>query len=190
MADTGIMMAKSFKGIAEIERRVCKAIPGWKEWPRQLRQVYILLPVFGFSEESLKEMCEEFDWKYESLSRKIEAVGSFSESLDEYRTEKDYPMFPNSRRNRIRKSHLDTVYSSESSIISFMHLEKAKADGRAGVDFALKVMARGFVDLIEPVSQRPEIKYFLESNKQPGILQDNGVAPEKMEYGSDGLPEF
>ena len=184
------LQAKQLKGVAEIEKKIIRALPGWKEWPRQLRQVYMLLPVFGFSEESLEEMCEEFGWKYESLLKKIESVKSFNEALELYREEKEYPLFVNSKRIRIKNSHLEAVYASESSIISFMHLEKVKAEGRAGVDFALKIMARGFIDLIEPVSERPEIKYFTESTKQPGIIQENGVAPEEVEYGSDGLPEF
>ena len=52
------MLAKSSTGVSEIERRVLKAIPEWKEWTRQLKQVYILLPVFGSTNESIEEMCE------------------------------------------------------------------------------------------------------------------------------------
>ena len=59
------MLAKSSTGVSEIERRVLKAIPEWKELTRQLKQVYILLPVFGYTNESIEEMCEEFGWNKE-----------------------------------------------------------------------------------------------------------------------------
>ena len=50
------MLAKSSSGVSEIERRVLKAIPEWKEWTRQLKQVYILLPVFCSNAYSIIEM--------------------------------------------------------------------------------------------------------------------------------------
>jgi len=81
------------------------------------------------------------------------------------------------------------VYAHESAVLSFMHLEKAKAQGSAGVNFALKMMANGYLEHMEPVSSRPEIKYFMENERQPGIVQDNGPAPE-VDYSGDGLPEL
>lgn len=183
------MLAKSSSGVSEIERRVMKAIPEWKDWTRQLKQVYILLPVFGSSNEGIGEMAEEFDWNKESLFKKIETFKSFSERLDEYRESGKYPIFPGSKQNYIKKSHLDTVYAHESAVISFMHLEKAKAQGSAGVNFALKMMASGYLEHMESVSSRPEIRYFMENKRQPGIVQDNGKPPE-VDYSGDGLPEF
>ena len=57
------MLAKSSSGVSEIERRVLKAIPEWMKWTRQLKQVYVLLPVFGSSDQGIEEMCDEFGWK-------------------------------------------------------------------------------------------------------------------------------
>jgi len=183
------MIAKSSTGVSEIERRVMKAIPEWKEWTRQLKQVYILLPVFGSSDEGIEEMAQEFGWNTESLFKKIKNFESFDKRLEEYREEGHYPIFPGSKSNYIKKSHLDTVYAHESAVISFMHLEKAKAQGSAGVNFALKMMASGYLEHMESVSSRPEIKYFMESKRQPGMVQENGAAP-KVDYSDDGLPNF
>jgi len=166
------MLAKSSSGVSEIERRVLKAIPEWKKWTRQLKQVYVLLPVFGSTSDGIHEMCEEF-----------------KKRLDQYRKEDSYPIFPGSKKTYIKKSHLDTVYAHESAVISFMHLERAKAQGSAGVNFALKMMANGYLEHMEPVSSRPEIKYFMEDQRQPGIVQDNGHVPE-ADYSGDGLPDL
>ena len=183
------MLAKSSSGVSEIERRVLKAIPEWKEWTRQLKQVYILLPVFGSNADGIIEMCDEFGWDGEKLLKKIERTSSFSERLSSYRKEKEYPIFPGSKKNRIKKSHLDTVYAHESAVISFMHLEKAKAQGTAGVNFALKMMAQGYLEFMEPINSRPEIKYFMNDKQQPGMVQDNNDTPS-LDYSADGLPNF
>lgn len=183
------MLAKSSSGVSEIERRVLKAIPEWKEWTRQLKQVYILLPVFGSNADGIIEMCDEFGWDGEKLLKKIERTSSFSERLSSYRKEKEYPIFPGSKKNRIKKSHLDTVYAHESAVISFMHLEKAKAQGTAGVNFALKMMAHGYLENMESINSRPEIKYFMENQRQQGMVQENGPAPE-IDYSADGLPDL
>ena len=61
------MLAKSSSGVSEIERRVLKAIPEWKLWTRRLKQVYILLPVFGSSLDGLSEICDEFGWDIDKL---------------------------------------------------------------------------------------------------------------------------
>jgi len=183
------MLAKSSSGVSEIERRVLKAIPEWKKWTRQLKQVYILLPVFGSTDEGINEMCEEFGWDRQKLSDKITSTLSFKKRLDKYREEDSYPIFPGSKKTYIKKSHLDTVYAHESAVISFMHLERAKAQGSAGVNFALKMMANGYLEHMEPVSSRPEIKYFMEDPRQPGIVQENGSVP-KPDFSADGLPEF
>ena len=152
------MLAKSSSGVSEIERRVLKAIPDWKKWTRQLKQVYVLLPVFRLR-------------------------------LAHYRDTSSYPIFPGSKKTYIKKSHLDTVYAHESAVLSFMHLERAKASGSAGVNFALKMMASGYLDHMEPINSRPEIKYFMEDQRQPGIVQDNGPAPV-ADYSGDGLPDL
>jgi hypothetical protein len=183
------MLAKSSTGVSEIERRVLKAIPEWKLWTRQLKQVYILLPVFGSSTDGLQEMCNEFGWSVEDVEKKIERTPSFSKRLQDYRDTGQYPIFPSSKKTYIKKSHLDTVYAHESAVISFMHLEKAKAQGSAGVNFALKMMANGYLEFMEPINSRPEIKYFMEGQKQPGIVQDNGPAPE-ADFSADGLPDL
>jgi len=181
------MIAKSSTGVSEIERRVLKAIPEWKDWTRQLKQVYILLPVFGSTDDAIEEMCDEFGWNSEKLFEKIEKFLSFRQRLEEYRAEGHYPIFPGSKKNYIKKSHLDTVYAHESAVISFMHLEKAKAQGSAGVNFALKMMANGYVDHLEPVSSRPEIKHAMGDVVQPGIVQESDV---KIDLSGDGLPNF
>jgi|TARA_R100000781_G_scaffold108013_3_gene72447 hypothetical protein len=183
------MLAKSSSGVSEIERRVLKAIPEWKKWTRQLKQVYVLLPVFGSTSDGIHEMCEEFGWNKEKLAEKISSTLSFKKRLDQYRKEDSYPIFPGSKKTYIKKSHLDTVYAHESAVISFMHLERAKAQGSAGVNFALKMMANGYLEHMEPVSSRPEIKYFMEDQRQPGIVQDNGHVPE-ADYSGDGLPDL
>ena len=183
------MLAKSSSGVSEIERRVLKAIPEWKKWTRQLKQVYVLLPVFGSTSDGIHEMCEEFGWNKEKLAEKISSTLSFKKILDLYRKEDSYPIFPGSKKTYIKKSHLDTVYAHESAVISFMHLERAKAQGSAGVNFALKMMANGYLEHMEPVSSRPEIKYFMEDQRQPGIVQDNGHVPE-ADYSGDGLPDL
>ena len=183
------MLAKSSSGVSEIERRVLKAIPDWKKWTRQLKQVYVLLPVFGASDEGIEEMCEEFGWDREKLAKKIESDNSFRLRLAHYRDTSSYPIFPGSKKTYIKKSHLDTVYAHESAVLSFMHLEKAKASGSAGVNFALKMMASGYLDHMEPINSRPEIKYFMEDQRQPGIVQDNGPAPV-ADYSGDGLPDL
>ena len=182
------MLSKTSTGVSEIERRVLKAIPEWKEWTRQLKQVYILLPVFGSSKDAIEEMADEFGWNKEALFEKIEKFLSFRQRLAEYRDDGHYPIFPNSKKSYIKKSHLDTVYAHESAVISFMHLEKAKAQGSAGVNFALKMMANGYLDNLEPISQRPEIKHAMGDIKQSGIVQENGKIKE--DFSADGLPEF
>ena len=183
------MLAKSSSGVSEIERRVLKAIPEWKKWTRQLKQVYVLLPVFGSSDQGIEEMCEEFGWDKKKLMSKIEEDQTFRLKLAQYRDTDSYPIFPGSKKTYIKKSHLDTVYAHESAVLSFMQLERAKAQGSAGVNFALKMMANGYLEHMEPVSSRPEIKYFMENERQPGIVQDNGPAPE-VDYSGDGLPEL
>ena len=156
------MLAKSSSGVSEIERRVLKAIPEWKKWTRQLKQVYVLLPVFGSSDKGIGEMCEEFGWDKKKLLDKIEEDQTFRLKLAQYRDTDSYPIFPGSKKTYIKKSHLDT---------------------------ALKMMANGYLEHMEPVSSRPEIKYFMENERQPGIVQDNGPAPE-VDYSGDGLPEL
>jgi len=185
----GNMLAKSSSGVSEIERRVFKAIPEWKKWTRQLKQVYILLPVFGSSDSGINEMCDEFGWDSEKLQKKIEADKTFMTRLTDYRDTEQYPIFPGSKKNYIKKSHLDTVYAHESAVISFMHLEKAKASGSAGVNFALKMMANGYLEHIEPINSRPEIKYFMENQRQSGMIEESGPAPA-LDYSGDGLPDL
>ena len=70
-----------------------------------------------------------------------------------------------------------------------MHLEKAKAQGSAGVNFALKMMAHGYLENMESINSRPEIKYFMENQRQQGVVQENGPMPE-IDYSGDGLPEL
>ena len=183
------MLAKSSSGVSEIERRVLKAIPEWKLWTRQLKQVYILLPVFGSSLDGLAEICDEFGWDIDKLEKKIERTASFSKRLADYRNTGEYPIFPSSKRSRIKKSHLDTVYAHESAVISFMHLDRAKASGSAGVNFALKMMAQGYLEFMEPINSRPEIKYFMNDKQQPGMVQENSDTPS-LDYSADGLPNF
>ena len=91
------MLAKSSSGVSEIERRVLKAIPEWKLWTRQLKQVYILLPVFGSSLDGLAEICDEFGWDIDKLEKKIERTASFSKRLADYRNTGEYPIFPSSK---------------------------------------------------------------------------------------------
>tara|TARA_R100000742_G_C4246756_1_gene65564 strand:- start:234 stop:803 length:570 start_codon:yes stop_codon:yes gene_type:complete len=182
------MLAKSSTGVQEIERRIHVAIPAWKEWTRQLKQVYILLPVFGSSNDGIEEMCDEFDWNKDKLFKKIDNTESFKERLDEYRKIQRYPIFPNQKKNRITKAHLDTVYAHESAVLSFMHLERAKAQGTAGVNFALKMMANGYLEYMEPINRRPEIKHYLDGSTQPGIVV-NGDSPQ-IDYSADGLPSL
>lgn len=183
------MLAKSSSGVSEIERRVLKAIPEWKLWTRQLKQIYILLPVFGSSRDGLQEMCNEFGWSIEDVEKKIERTASFSKKIQDYRDTGQYPIFPSSKKTFIKKSHLDTVYAHESAVISFMHLERAKAQGSAGVNFALKMMAQGYLEFMEPINSRPEIKYFMEDQKQPGVVQAND-APPQDDFSADGLPDL
>jgi hypothetical protein len=70
-----------------------------------------------------------------------------------------------------------------------MHLERAKASGSAGVNFALKMMAQGYLEFMEPINSRPEIKYFMNDKQQPGMVQDNSDTPS-LDYSADGLPNF
>ena len=183
------MLAKSSSGVSEIERRVLKAIPEWKKWTRQLKQVYVLLPVFGSSDQGIEEMCEEFGWNKKKLLDKIEEDQTFRLKLAQYRDTDSYPIFPGSKKTYIKKSHLDTVYAHESAVLSFMHLERAKAQGSAGVNFALKMMAQGYLEFMEPINSRPEIKYFMNDKQQPGMVQENSDTPSP-DYSADGLPNF
>ena len=97
------MLAKSSSGVSEIERRVLKAIPEWKKWTRQLKQVYVLLPVFGSSDEGIEEMCEEFGWDKKKLMSKIEEDQTFRLKLAQYRDTDSYPIFPGSKKTYIKK---------------------------------------------------------------------------------------
>jgi hypothetical protein len=42
---------------------------------------------------------------------------------------------------------------------------------------------------MESINSRPEIKYFMENQRQQGIVQENGPAPQ-IDYSADGLPDL
>ncbi len=187
------IIARIGTGFTAIEKRVLKVIPAWKRWPRRLRKVYILLGTYGSSNVALREMCEEFGWDANELKVQIEECPEFFDSLREYREEGAYPEIPQSKRkSRITTAQLNTLYAQEAAMIQFMHLEDAKAQGKAGTDFAIKlILEAGMLDVVENVGNRPEIKHYMDQQENgPGVLEGYTVDNSELLSYDDGLPDF
>ena len=71
------IIARIGTGFTAIEKRVLKVLPQWKQWPRRLRKVYILLGTYGSSNAALREMCDEFGWDANELKVQIEECENF-----------------------------------------------------------------------------------------------------------------
>ena len=187
------IIARIGTGFTAIEKRVLKVIPGWKLWPRRLRNVYILLGTYGSTNIALREMCEEFSWDPNELKAQIEECEDFLQELTAYRELGTYPEIPQSKRNsRITTAQLNTLYAQEAAMIQFMHLEDAKAQGKAGTDFAIKlILEAGMLDIVENVGDRPEIKSYMDSQENgPGVLEGYTVDNSELLSYDDGLPDF
>ena len=74
-----------------LRRRIASVLPGWSDWPRRLRRIYVLLETFGSSDASVEEMCDEFGWDVAGTFQMIGEIKSFSRTLVEYRLEEGYP---------------------------------------------------------------------------------------------------
>tara|TARA_R100000655_G_scaffold44854_2_gene81618 strand:- start:2445 stop:3071 length:627 start_codon:yes stop_codon:yes gene_type:complete len=186
------IIARIGTGFTAIEKRVLKVLPAWKQWPRRLRKVYILLGTYGSSNAALREMCDEFGWDANELKEQIEQCKDFYDALQEYREEGAYPEIPQSKRNsRLTTAQLNTLYTQEAAMIQFMHLEDAKAQGKAGTDFAIKlILEAGMLDIVENVSERPEIKHYFDQQKEgPGVLEGHSIDNTEL-IVDDGLPDF
>jgi hypothetical protein len=186
------IIARIGTGFTAIEKRVLKVLPQWKQWPRRLRKVYILLGTYGSSNAALREMCDEFGWDANELKVQIEECENFFDALREYREDGTYPEIQQSKRNsRLTTAQLNTLYAQEAAMIQFMHLEDAKAQGKAGTDFAIKlILEAGMLDIVENVSERPEIKhYFDQQENGPGVLEGNTIDNSEL-IVDDGLPDF
>tara|TARA_R110002020_G_scaffold147866_3_gene323478 strand:+ start:766 stop:1344 length:579 start_codon:yes stop_codon:yes gene_type:complete len=183
------IIARIGTGFTAIEKRILKVLPGWKEWPRRLRKVYILLGTYGSNDNALREMCEEFGWDPFKLKEEIVACQDFFEEFKAYRERGTYPeILQSKRKSRVTTAQLNTLYAQEAAMIQFMHLEDSKAQGRAGMDFSVRLVTEaGLLDIVESVAKRPEIKYYMEGmQKEPGVVHE-AVADTQSEDGLTSL---
>jgi len=112
---------------------VLAAYTDWVEWSRTLRRVFVSLPSYGVGDDSVQSMCEDFGWKYATVSKQIENSKSFKAALGEfvanghkYRTHVYKNASGTALKYEVKWSALQQVYMLESSITSFIKAETGK----------------------------------------------------------------
>ena len=115
-----------------LRRRIASVLPGWSDWPRRLRRIYVLLETFGSSDASVEEMCDEFGWDVAGTFQMIGEIKSFSRTLVEYRLEEGYPKAKKWKKP-LQASELHALYAYESAMVQFMHHEDRRGQGTFGV---------------------------------------------------------
>lgn len=115
-----------------LRRRIASVLPGWSDWPRRLRRIYVLLETFGSSNSSVSEMCGEFEWDAAETFQMITDIRSFSQALEEYRLEEGYPKAKKWKKP-LQASELHALYAYESAMVQFMHHEDRRGQGTFGV---------------------------------------------------------
>ena len=61
------------------------AYPEWNEWSRDLKRIFTLLPSYGVGKENLESMCEDFEWDFEKINKKINNNFSFKKAVQEFK---------------------------------------------------------------------------------------------------------
>jgi hypothetical protein len=169
------------KGYDKIEHRVNSALPEWKEWPRRLRRVYASLEDWGSSDVCIKDMVEQWGWKYEQITNLIEATSTFKDSLKSYRDSGDYPKKDGWKKS-ITTSQLKSVYIREGELASYAMLEQ---DPKA-INFHRDIVDKnGMLDLSEPYYERRDIKSHTkwaeqEDAREDPVSNDSGLASFKI----------
>ena len=164
-----------------IEKRVLKAVPHWKMWPRQLRQVYTLLPSHGSGTAGLKSMCLDLGMTYDDLEETMKESDTFTAALEAYRVEQGYPRFPRSdgaTGNRIRHAQILWLYRNESAAILYMQVEKALQGGKPAPASLTMLREGGMFEGIGRLDDDPSVKFF------------NDLPSAESVEAEDNLPSF
>lgn len=77
-----------------LRSRVLSAVPEWGVWPRRLRQLYVLLPVFGPSASGLEDACTALRFDKTLIQTLLSANPSFATRVREYAASSAYPHIP------------------------------------------------------------------------------------------------
>jgi len=177
-------------GIANIRTRVKKALPEWWEWPRSLRQLYMMLEVFGASEQGIKEFCQEFERDHEELKKVISGHPSFGARLEEYRAEGRYAKVENWLA-ALSQEQLRIVYQDSDENVQYLHLSRLKAGGK-GADFALQQTGqKNITAIIDPAGMRETVFHHTDREEDGReVPEESGLtrwmAPTAEEIGEEG----
>jgi hypothetical protein len=142
--------------VGNARQRVHEALPYWTRWPRKLRRIYALLEQFGASDASIKEICNEFGWDHTETSKLVEEEPGFKEALHQFRETGRFAKKPNWKKY-LSRDQIEIVLADEDSLALLFHVQDAKAEGKAGVEYALKrIEARGYLDNQRSIAQEPQ----------------------------------
>jgi hypothetical protein len=147
--------------VSNARKRVYYALPHWKKWPRRLRRVYALLSQFGCSDLAIKDIAREFDWDPDETLEMIEDEPTFKAELEAYRQTGEYPRKTTKEgkpwKNPLSREYMEIVLVDEDGLAQLLHVENARASGKAGIEYALKrIEQRGYLDDVKSIAEEPE----------------------------------
>lgn len=117
-----------------LRERVLSAVPEWAEWPRKLRQLYALLPVYGT--KGLADASGDLGWDWPSVRRCIDITPSFSALLTQFDTARGYPLIPmEAARNadspapwRLTHKEVISLLANEHTVLALVQIEMSGPD--------------------------------------------------------------
>lgn len=140
--------------------RVLAAVPEWAGWPRRLRQLYALLPVYGTSSPALDEACAALHFDRANMQTILVANPSFGVRVREYASTGGYPRVPPSAPRsdgqhaaswRLSHREVTELLANEQTVIALVQLEAAGPD--ASPVLAKIVAGAGYYANIEAAAQ-------------------------------------
>lgn len=127
--------------------RVLSAVPEWADWPRALRQLYTLLPVYGATTQGLTDAAANaLHMEWAKVSALAASCPSFASRVTQYSVTKGYPAVPleTPRRNmssptgqrilsrspiaRITHREITELLANEQTVVALVQLEIAGPD--------------------------------------------------------------
>ena len=138
-----------------------RALPGWFEWPRELRRVYMLLDSHGATDVGLDSICKTLGYERAWLNKVIKKVPSFQAAFDEYAKEQQYPIIRTQsgkglirNRARLKLKELAWLFNNESALIYLVALEQETSRDKLPLQHAARMVAgAGFIEQVSAVGE-------------------------------------
>ena len=150
--------------------RVRKAVPEYFEWPRRLRQIYILLATHGSSDAAINSIIEEFGWDRETTWEMITDECNFLQRVVDYREKKEYPRAIRFRdgkpwKHPLTAEHLSIVFTQEAQFEAFAKLMNESKGAGVANHMRAMVEKAGFFGVTDSVSEQAAIA--LDAGEKP-----------------------